>query len=587
MSIKSSARPTFNNFPAGRVRLNWIGAIWPSGRSDGGYEIEVQLVPLTGVERAPVYIRTALGALPFLVAGSEWESGRFVCWAPHDVDTVDVNVGHFGSEARAVSPFKLLDPSDYFLHRMPSPCYGRVLRVTSGPDLVVPTWEILRSWYLFHPRVVSAFVGGGLRFPDSVAASLLPWRPERTRWPAGGIPRLVRRKFVADNVAMRLARFLFDPVAAECAYYIYRSLHGGSPTRGGQSWHVPPVLPPYEGVGRWKIWYRDLASTKERPARRLVLRICAADIPLPYEDIEIISEADNSQGPNRDDPNLPLTWTGAQPLNMLADDGTVELVSDGADSALAGMDLDRFDFLDNAVHGVRMHRPTKLLQTHRHGGGAADLVTVTKVSVDPTAVSQAGQAAQGSDGIELTADPVRLPSTVSVITMQHVFKAVIDAVNGPGSRLPNGWIASFYIEGGTCFSVRNPKRDERRRFLAARISDGNRHLYMIEAERLRSSDKFSILICEERHGLALSDSMLSRWLRGFPFNHGSHWLSPNYGEIDLVPGPTIHQPRLVDQSEASWFAFFVDRLHRKIFAFVERRYPGGHRTSRSLETADD
>jgi hypothetical protein len=584
--IESSARPTFDNFPAGRVRLNWIGAIWPSGRSDGGYEIEVQLVPLTGVERVPVYVRIALGALPFLVAGSEWESGRFVRWVPHEEATVDVHVGHFESEARAVTPFKLLDPSDYFLYRMPSPCYGRVLRVAAGPDLVVPTWEILRSWYLFHPRVVSAFVGGGLRFPDSVAASLLPWRPERTHWPAGGIPHLVRRKFVADDVAMRLARFLFDPVAAERAYYIYRSLRSGPRTRGDRSWSVPPVLPPYQGVGRWRIWYRDLPSTKERPARRLVMRICAADLPLPYEDIEIVSEADSSQGPNKDD-NLPLSWTGAQPLNMLADDGTVELTGDGADSALAGMSLDRFDFVDNAVHGVRMHRPTKLLQTHRHGGGTIDPVIVTKVSVDPTAASQADQAAQGEGGSELTADPVRLPSTVSVVTMQQVFQAVIDVVNGPGSRLPNGWIASFYIEGGACFSVRNPKRDERRRFLAARISDGNRHLYMIEAERLRSSDKFSILICEERHGLELSDHMLSGWLKGFPFNHGSHWLSPTYGGIDLIPGATIHQPHLVDQSEESWFAFFVDRLHRKIFAFVERRYPGTHRTSRSLETVDD
>jgi hypothetical protein len=526
---------------------------------------------MAGFRGLPITRRVPLGALPLLVAGSEWEDGRFRGWGTHETADVEVSIGRFDDEARAVSPYALLG-TGYFLHRMAAPCYCRVFCTQEGPDLIVPTWEILRVWYLFHPRVVSAVIGGGLRFPDSVSSTLLPWRPDRTRWLAGDMPEICRRKFVSDSVAMRLARLLFDPVAENRAYYIYRNLQSGRAGRADGSRMVPPVLPPYEGTGQWKIWYRTIPSTGTTPARRLVLRVCGATAPLPYTDLVVASEVDNSQGANKDDPNLPLSWTRSPPENMLPEDGAVVVSGTGADGTLDGIDIDHFAFVDNAVHAVRRHTPVKLLQSSRHGGGQGDPVKVGSVSMDPSAMSESGQAAQGSGGEELSTDDSRLPSDVSFVAMQDVFAALVEALNGPVSGLPVGWTASFYKEGGVCLSVYNDKRAERRLFLILRVTNGTRHIYVLEAQRLRENESYTILICEERHGLELSDQLFSNWLSRFPYAGGTHWVSFKYDDLALVSMPAIHQPHRKGQTDEVWFRCYIERMRGKVAAFVDGRY---------------
>lgn len=579
MPINNTARPIFNDFPNGRFRLNWVGGLWPSKQS-GGYEIDVQLVPMEGFRRPPIARRVPLGALPLLVAGSEWEDGRFRGWGAHETADVEVNISRFDDEARAVSPYTLLGVTEYFLHRMPAPCYCRVFRAQKGFDLIVPTWEILRAWYLFHPRVVSAVVGGGLRFPESVSSTLLPWRPDGTDWPAGNMPQICRRKFISESVAMRLARLLFDPIAENRAYYIYRNLQSSRVGRADGSRIVPPVLPPYEGTGQWKIWYRTIPGTGATPTRRLVLRICGATAPLPYADLIVASEVDNSQGANQDDPNLPLSWARSPPENVLPEDGAVVVSGMGADGALNGIDIDHFAFDDNAVHAVNRHTPVKLLQSYRHGGGQGDPVKVGSVSMDPTAMGEPGQAAQGSGGTELTTDDSRLPSTVSFVAMQDVFAALVEALNGPASDLPVGWTASFYKEGGVCLSVYNDKRAERRLFLILRVTDGTRHVYVLEAQRLRQNESYSILICEERYGLELNDSLFFNWLSRFPYTGGTHWMSYNYDDLALIPMPAIHQPHREGQTDEMWFRCYIERMHEKVTSFVN----GRHEKSRSIAT---
>ena len=144
-------------------------------------------------------------------------------------------------------------------------------------------------------------------------------------------------------------------------------------------------------------------------------------------------------------------------------------------------------------------------------------------------------------------------------------------VAGPASVLPVGWTASFYKEGGVCLSVYNDRRAERRLFLILRVTNGTRHIYVLEAQRLRQNESYSILICEERHGLELSDHLFSNWLSRFPYAGGTHWVSFKYDDLALISMPAIHQPHRGGQTDEVWFRFYIERMQGKVASFVDGR----------------
>lgn len=167
-------------------------------------------------------------------AGVEWLA------APHRPGHRDLDAGGW------------LDPS------FPHPTGLWRFRTTDGIDTRLPVTEVIRSHYLFDPRLLPSIAGGLAALRQLSRPSHQAWGPARTRWRAepGSVAEIPRAQFLKPSQIFRLARVLFDPqgIRGLGQFFIgLRELRARSQAAGGAEVRrpFPPVGLPYTGTASW------------------------------------------------------------------------------------------------------------------------------------------------------------------------------------------------------------------------------------------------------------------------------------------------------------------------------------------------
>lgn len=283
----------------GEFRLNWLGALSPgSARAPFSYTIASQFVGMGDNAGRVETVDLPLGHLPLLAANTIWRDGIFAGFQPTASGKFQIDMGAYDeTRHRARSPFSLLPASSYPLHRIAGPCYCRVFPTIEGPELIVPSWEIIRTWYLFDTRIMTSVLAGAIAHPETVHSRYVPWRPEETRLIPPNRAQIVHADRIPKDVALCLARLVLDPDARKCAAFLHQRIK----SKSGQPFiELPPVLPPFRCVSSWDVDYVEIPAHGTEPARLLVTCLRSTKEPMLYEEIEAQSITSFEQAPHAD-----------------------------------------------------------------------------------------------------------------------------------------------------------------------------------------------------------------------------------------------------------------------------------------------
>lgn len=570
--IASPRLPQLAKHGPGPHRLHWVGAIQRSNDpgSITGYDITAWFVDMSQAEQKFINVALPLTSLPHLAAGSIWRNQMFSKLEQVRTATVTVDMTKFNPERHAAkNPYLLIPPSVYALAPVTHHCWCRTLPLIDGSEIVVPTWEILRTAYFFHPRLIPPFLGGALDHPETVSPSILPWRPEETFRRSEGEVQIGYPQFIGRSLALRLARLIFDQDARDGLRHIYRSIRRDA-SEGRTAIRVPPVRPPFSTRGKWDIRYIDIPPFRGAGRRRLVLSIHGINHALPYRSVIPVAANDARSTADKND-SLPQIHRPQSKL-ILPSHGGLDLYGSAGDSNLQTVEVMGLELKDNATE-VKTVLLFKESQTHRSGGHNNEPATeVNDVALDSTGVPTRGrpELAAGDPSLPKGARQTSEDSdAIEPIDMGRVFSALRKSLL---ERL-SGWTVEPF--GGSLGSesgvirIHDEAMMKARSFLVLHIHHAHRHLYLIDAEKLKGYEKYRVLICETPDGTPISLSMFIEWLGKFPYPYGRHWLDHDEGGLLLRPDYLIHQPRTVGVAEETIRQRFVARLVPFVLRFIE------------------
>lgn len=568
--------PQLGRYGTGPFRLHWLGALerTPKSGSPTGLMVTAQFVDLSTRAREPFEVQVPFQALPFLAAGSIWRNQLFSSLEDAPTATVSLDMARFAHEQhRARAPSDLFPTAYDPIERMASPCWCRVLPLTDGSEIIVPSWEILRSQYLFHPKVIPALIAGAADNHDALSESLLPWRPGPTETfrLSDRVVQITHPQWVGGDLAKRLAQLLFDPAARDGLRHLHHSLRLDM-LRNPQAIKIPPVKPALAGEGDWTIRYRRVPSFRGMPPRRLVLSIHAIRQPLPYELVIPVALNDNRSTPDRHD-ELPQ-YTRPRIQTLLAEDEAADLYGSAGDSRLRTVSVVGLEVAHSAAQ-VQEFRWDKESQKFRSAGGGNETdVVADEVGLDPSGLPQIGRpevSAADRSGRAETAPPRPAVDMLRMTDMKRVFADVMRRLRTTAGTA--GWtIEPFSADGGAAGIVRvHPATKGRTRaFILLHIHRAGRHIYLADAARNIASETFSIFIGETPDGAALTIGQVTRWLEGFPYDQGPRWLGSAEDDLLLLPDYAIHQARDSRVSDAEIHERFVRRLTKFVTTFMHR-----------------
>lgn len=562
--------PQLAKYGPGPHRLHWIGAIQRSTDpgSITGYDIAAQFVDVNGDGSSSFDIMLPLTALPHLAAGSIWRNQMFSGLAAAKMGTVTIDMAQFDPKRHAAqNPYSLIPASVYALAEVPNRCWCRTLPLVDGSEIIVPTWEILRTAYFFHPRLIPPFLGGALDHPDTVSPKILPWRPEETFRRSIDEVQIGYPQFVSRKLALRLARLIFDSEASDGIRHIFRSIRRDAST-GGEVIKVPPVRPPFRAEGKWTIRYIDVPPFHGAPRRRLVLSIHGINHALPYRRVIAVAANDARSTPDKND-SLPQINRPQSKL-ILPDHGGLDLYGSAGDSKLQTVDVGGLELEDNATEVVTV-LPFKEHQTHQSGGqGKEPDVEVSGVALDSTGLPVSGRPELAAGDESLPANEKQSPEEseeVEPIDMGRVFFELRDVLLERPELM--GWTVEPFGSESGLLRVHNEITMQVRNFLVLHIHHTHRNLYLIDAAKLKGYEKYRVLICETPDGSPISSGMFTDWLGNFPYPHGRHWLDHGEDGLLLRPDYLIHQPRSPGIEAKIIRKRFVTRLTRFVLEFAD------------------
>jgi hypothetical protein len=543
-------------FPDVLWRLNWLGAIKPEGpRAPFGYRITAQFVSEGAGEPRVLELPVPLGALPKLALGSMWRNEAVVGFVPtqHAAVSIDFSKIHVITHP-AVDPYSVLPPSVYSLRALKDRSWCRVIPTLDGPELIIPHSEVLRAWYGFDARVMPFLASNGVEQPATTSRRLLLYQPEGTYLVPPRSAQITYPSHVSEDLALRLARLVLDPAARPGVRAVHRAFVRSAV---GQPIPLPHLLPPNQSLSRLDVRYVPVPPYRGAPERRLVLGIDGGDLPLPWDTLIPVALGDNRKGEDKADTLAPIRRNTTEVI--LPPDGALDIYGTAADAKLATVSLMGFGFRDNASH-VRLARPAKTEQRAEHAGRSGVAITASGVSVDPTA-----DAVDGRPGVGDSIAP-KLPPHVLQLKMKEAFDGIIDSLRSEPAF--HGWTARYFEDQIHGIRLVNIARDEKRPYLILHFTNGLRHLYLIEAGKVREWESFCLFLGERMHGGQLSNGLLRQWLSDFPHPTGSHWMPLENNGLHWLPDYIVHQPRRRGQDEATLRQKLVKRLVKRVLAQV-------------------
>lgn len=543
----------------GRWTLLWLGNLRPSTDNPTGYEILAYFKWAASGYRDVLEVSIPLTALPLLRLQSLWEDN--VLRKLPDGDRLRLTVSTRNAMLSAPwNPNKFgedtLTRADYVLHgkRELARCWTFAVQPTGR--LIVPVWEVLRAWYLFEPKVIPAMLAG-IRHVEGIARGLRPYLSE-TRVLPGGTLQYVAPRWLGERDAKRMARLVFDPIANDRAYDIYRQLMQSTHNREVA---LPAVLPPYDGNAEWTVTCKPLSPHRDGSPRWLALSLDAATISDSIRDIQYVEELDNRQGLNKDDPTLPTTvWRRpARPANPLTD--PISVTGLGPDSGIEEAALEGLDFHDSITETIQLHRKDKLLQVSKSVHRPADPVHVAGVGTDHAARPTARHARAALAPDDDVGPPVDL--------MERTLGAFRTLVRDAGSSSTDTWRGRLVVhDAAETFRIRSADGRSRHFAVLEMTFKSGRTVYLADAQRF-GTETFSMAMFRMPHYQEVPPYLLRQWLRHFPARSGDPWVGYRIAPYGWIVEPTKHQPQLRHLTKQQVDEQFVARMWRKLAVFVD------------------
>lgn len=548
-----------------RFHLVWLGEVQrpASATSATGHIVVARFASDTKQFNIPL----PLPALPLLALGSLWQEGLYVGLGSAKTAKVTVDVTALAEAHRtALDPYEVLSPAVYPLSMgKRSPC--RLLPVTSGPELIVPTSELLRTSYFFDHRLIEPMLSGAFANPALGSSLRLPWVPEGTRRLSDAEVMLTHRQGIGEPLARRLSRLLFDEAAQRSIAKLSVAYRQASLQ---SAFLLPSVEPTFEHRAQWHIRYIDVPEYKQHPQRRLVLTILGQEQALPYERLILLADKDSRQGANSEDPDLK-PYARRSTSIVLPDEGTLALYGGAGEAGTDSAPVAGLAFHDN-VFEIPIVRPAKSWQSYRSQGGMPDAaVPVHGAATDPTANPVPGLASQ-RDGDPMAASGSGIGGTIqtppALVDVRPMFDDLVRTLQPMLPAWQIDYLDTPNASAGV-IKVQHFKSKAIRPFLVLHLQRGLRHVYVIKAGPLADHEHFRLLLCEELNGVALSLSMLGQWLSRFPYPERNKWIDSSYRRrLALRHDALVHQPRPPGSTPAEVQRKFVERVAGRVAGFV-------------------
>lgn len=547
--------------------LNWIGDLSHRRRQKSvAYDITAQFYRV-GSDGETKEVAVPLEAMHWLRLGSEWRYGVMTGERRVSRATVVLDLPRLDlqNEHQALPPAKLVPSFSHPLHGMQRPGYCRILPVANGPDLVIPIAEIARTWYLFHPAVVAAAIGDGIRTPRAMSRRHLPWDPDETKI-VQGFAHVTYRFEMGEHAMKRLARLLFD------AHGLQRSHHFANAFRQQSQddrFSLPFTSIPMEGQPILTVRYVDLPAwhEKKRPMRRLVLSVDGVDHPPPWRDMSVAPLVD-TRPDIEGDPNRPIVRPYGSAI-ILPDDGGLALHGDAGDTSLHGAWADMLPFKDSAFDLPVRLMPRKP-STHQSGGAPLPPVRVDGLGADQTGRPTEGTASLNGEEAAPSEQEKATPDAppVALLTMRAVFGLAIDTLRRSLTDGQAGYLNVGGPDEGLLHVVHEDGKTNHT-FLILHAARPGKNVYVLRAAGEDGEDSHQVLVCRQPSHRPLTLAQFSSWLAGFPYPGRPAWIDKRPDGLPLNPKGLNHQPRKEPFDEDAWNRRFAERIVMAVLALIE------------------
>ena len=513
-----------------------------------------QLAQLRGGENNPLSarsrssqikrtVRIGVGLLPYIAIASVWRRRRpvFTSLASSRnrlcFDTSSCRIVPLADLANAI-------PRSSYLFGASWPAVRRTLVATVEQNgdpyaVMIPTAEIIRFYYATSTRLAQALFWG--EYDQTFNAGRSGVFDE-------GMVRVHLRRWLEDQDAWTLARYLSSPVMQREARRLYQSLQLcqlNSPTLMGEPDQALPCGFPFEGPTTVQgIFVRVPGATPDSSPRWLILQLERCSAPFPFHRVVVERDNDSARGENAEDENLMPAWAKAEESESEVEKLAPNMFQSNEEPR-RGLEPLRIELIEDRFEypsGKTLIKDEKIVQRYRF------LPMKTATSQRLTGLGT-GQGTWGASDLQLTKlttvpSPVQkrrevpvLPASLetfvqaieSLAKQRQPYEVRLIGVGEGDTTFGGHTLASFPTHDspkGKRIAWAWIKREKRaRRVAIAEIRSGNKVAYALEIERtnqqhailvITRSDwqeigpsewQVFLLLCARRRGWALEDQL--------------------------------------------------------------------------------
>lgn len=366
-------------------RIDWIGGVGYNADAPSDPLIDICLAQLPAGEANPLSVRArssqtkrtvkiGVGLLPYIAIASVWQQRRPVFT---DVSACRQRLRVDTSSCRTVALGNLIDrvnaiPRSSYLFGPSWPRVRRTLLATVEQDgdpyaVMVPTAELIRFYYAPSTRLAQAVFWGEYSHT---------FDPEHSGIFEEGAVKVHLRRWMEDQDAWTLARYICSPVMQREASRLYRSLqlHQINATSAlSEPNEAIECGFPFEGLTTLQGIFLPLPGLTPKTPRWLILRIERCSAPFPFDRVIVDRDNNSAPGANSDDKNLVPAWAkkeeSERAVEMLAPDRfqSNEEPRRGLEPLKIDLIEDRFEYLS----GKKLAKEEKVVQHYRYAPMAA------------------------------------------------------------------------------------------------------------------------------------------------------------------------------------------------------------------------
>jgi len=372
-----------DDFPANDVlwRIEWIGGVGYNPSVPSEPLIEIVLAQLPDGETNPLSarsrssqtktaVRIGVGLLPYISITSLWQNGRPVltdCDAYRRRLSIDTRLCRVAALGDLTASHNGI-PRSCYLFGTSWPHVRRTLLVAleRGDDpyaVMVPTAEIIRFYYAPSTRLAQALFWG--EYSET-------FNTQRSGIFEGGVVRVHLRRWLEDQDAWTLARYICSPVMQREASKLHKGLQLYQLNSATSIWEPDQSLPcgfPFEGSTTVQGVCLPLpGATPNSPPRWLILRLERCSAPFPFDRVIVDRDNNSALGENAEDAYLMPAWAEAEKTERTAEKSAPDLFRSNEEPG-RGHDPLRIDLVEERfddLKGKRLLKEEKIVQRFRH-----------------------------------------------------------------------------------------------------------------------------------------------------------------------------------------------------------------------------